>query len=530
MRSLRAVALTAVLTVSASLLVTSPAAHARPTWVTPEVLGAEARYFDMDVNAAGDAVAAWTGGGVLKASYRPAGRDWSRPVVLTRGMGEVERGPAIPVRALVDARGRAAVVTYKARAGDTFVATRTARGQWREDDHAPSAGGDWSSFPTADMDAAGNLVLTWVDTDDFSGDDESIAWRKPSGDWSYASGGGGNFDLVAHDATATIARNGNGNVHDDGLHVQTSRLGDREVTPWRNLRPGAHIGSFPLIEGNARGDLVLVAVEGENDPSRVLLNAGPGQLVVMTKAAGEDWVDASAEVPQTDIGHPAVAIGNGGEIVVTYRRSSDGRVGAVMGHVGSADLTAPVTLADTSGKFPARPTINDKGAVLVTWSTANARAVRVARRSDTGKWSSLGRVRGDTLGGHLVRAYPNGMFTTLHVDAGALWWSDYVDDSTGPRTVMRAPNRDTSTSRSIPVRWYMTDALSRPASADVRVRSGRPEGALGAWTVWKRQTISERATFRGRPARRYCFSARGHDRVGNTGRWSESRCTTTPRG
>ena len=249
----------------------------------------------------------------------------------------------------------------------------------------------------------------------------------------------------------------------------------------------------------------------------------------MTKAAGEDWVDASADAPETDIGHPAVAIGRDGQIVVTYRRSSDGGLGVVAGQVGEAALTAPVVLAETSGKSPASAAISPAGEVLVTWSTAKG-SVRVAKRSTAGKWTSLGRLRGDILGGHLVRAYPNGMFTALHLDAGALWWSDYVDDSTGPRTVMRAPSRDTSNTRSIPVRWYMTDALSRPASADVRVRSGQPGGRLGAWTVWKRQTTTEKATFRGRPARRYCFSARGHDRVGNIGRWSESRCTTTPRG
>ena len=213
---------------------------------------------------------------------------------------------------------------------------------------------------------------------------------------------------------------------------------------------------------------------------------------------------------------------------MTYRRSSDAALGVVAGQVGDTALTDPVVLAETSGKSSASAAISPAGEVLVTWSTAKG-SVRVAKRSTTGTWTSLGRLRGDILGGHLVRAYPNGMFTALHLDAGALWWSDYVDDSTGPRTVMRAPSRDTSTSRSIPVRWHMTDALSRPASADVRVRSGRPGGRLGAWTVWKRQTTTEKVTFHGRPARRYCFSARGHDRVGNIGRWSESRCTTTPR-
>ena len=32
----------------------------------------------------------------------------------------------------------------------------------------------------------------------------------------------------------------------------------------------------------------------------------------MTKAAGQDWVDASADARQTDIGHPAVSIGRDG--------------------------------------------------------------------------------------------------------------------------------------------------------------------------------------------------------------------------
>ena len=180
----------------------------------------------------------------------------------------------------------------------TAVFTRKAQGPWRADPNPVEAGGIWSSFPTADMDAAGNLVLTWEESDDFAGDHASIAWRKPSGDWSSQSGGGGgNFDLVAHDGTATIVKRGYG-VYQEGLSVQTSRIGERSATPWRDLRPGAYIAYNPIIEGNARGDLVLVAVEGESDPHKTLTNAGPGRLVVMTKAAGEDWVDASADAPR----------------------------------------------------------------------------------------------------------------------------------------------------------------------------------------------------------------------------------------
>ena len=216
MRSLRAIALTAVLTVSASLLVTPPA-FARPTWVPPAKLGAEARHFDMDVNSAGAAVSAWFGGDVLKASYRPAGRDWSRPVVLARDMPDLTTRTSSPsVPSWTRGVGLRWSLTSVAiappsslgRRGDPGVRITTVGG-----------GGIWSSFPTADMDAAGHLVLTWVESDDLAGDHAYIAWRKPSGDWSSQSGGGGgDFDLVAHDGTVTIARHGNG-VSNEGLYV-----------------------------------------------------------------------------------------------------------------------------------------------------------------------------------------------------------------------------------------------------------------------------------------------------------------------
>ena len=403
----------------------------------------------------------------------------------------------IPVRAFIDARGRAAVMAYLGGHG-TGISPEGA-GPWRADDHPVAAGGEWSSFPTADMDDAGNLVVTWVDSDDFSGDDESIFWRTPSGDWSFQSGGGGgNYDLVAHDGTATITRNDS-----DGLYVQTSRIGERSATPWRTLRPG-NIGYTPIIEGNARGDLVLVAVEGEDPSSGVLSRRSrssrrddQGRRAGLGRRFGRH----SGDRHRPPGGRDRARRPDRGDLPTLLRRRA--RRGHRPGRRGGTDRPRPTGGAH-SGKAPPSAAISPAGEVLVTWSTAKG-SVRVAKRSTAGTWTSLGRLRGDILGGHMVRAYPNGMFTALHLDAGALWWSDYVDASTGPRTVMRAPSRDSSNTRSIPVRWHMTDALSRPASADSASAADGPEadsqpGRSGSGRPPPRRPPSAA----GPPA--YCFS------------------------
>lgn len=519
MRQLRTMALAAVLAVSASLLV-APPASAEPSWVDPELLGADARYFDMDVNASGAAVAVWNGGGAIKASYRPAGQDWSRPVQLGRvGDGTI---PGTPLRAFVDEQGRAAVVASGPEAETILVVTRSVNGTWRRDEHAPSVGGGccWTSTPTADMDGQGNLVLTWVESNDQVGDSTSIAWRRPSGRWSVVSGGGGYLDLVAHHETVTMARGG------EGVFVQTASLGEA-ASQWRRVRPGVNVGWRPVLAGNTAGDLVLATVEND-DPDSVINAGDPGRLVVMTKAAGGAWVDASAAAPVQQVGFPSVSIGADGEIVVSYRRASGGGVEVVTGRAGEADLTAPVALAETSGRAAASVAITPAAGVMVSWSADDAGTVEAALRSNLGSWTSLGWLGGDILGGQLTQAYPNGMFTVLHLDDDALWWSDYVDDTTGPSVHMLAPRRSFNTRTSIQVRWALRDELARPKNADVRVRKTSPDRAYRSTEVWKRRETQKSGRYPGRPGWTYCFSARGRDRVGNLGGWSDERCLTTP--
>ena len=107
MRRMRAVAVAGVLVLLMSLLAAAPA-YATQQWTPPEVLGVHVDDVDMDVNAAGDAVAVWTSERSVKASYRPAGRDWQRPVVIRRvpaGMPTAQL-----VAAFIDDAGRATAV------------------------------------------------------------------------------------------------------------------------------------------------------------------------------------------------------------------------------------------------------------------------------------------------------------------------------------------------------------------------------------------------------------------------------------
>lgn len=76
--------------------------------------------------------------------------------------------------------------------------------------------------------------------------------------------------------------------------------------------------------------------------------------------------------------------------------------------------------------------------------------------------------------------------------------------------------------------WDATDELARPDTYDVRFRTAGRGGKLGRWHRWLTDTERVDRTFHARPGRTYCLAARSHDRVGNVGRWSPGRCTTTP--
>ncbi|MCW2778459.1 MAG: TolB-related protein [Frankiales bacterium] len=102
-------------------------------------------------------------------------------------------------------------------------------------------------------------------------------------------------------------------------------------------------------------------------------------------------------------------------------------------------------------------------------------------------------------------------------------------DRTPPSASLGALPRIT-THRTFPVTFTVTDTGSGPATADVRYRAARPDGALGAY--------AQPASWQGLRGRSltvtvpvgadWCLSVRGRDVAGNVSGWSAERCVSVP--
>jgi hypothetical protein len=514
----RTIVLAGVMTVLSSLLSASPASAA-PQWTPPEVLGLQAGNVRMDVNTAGAAVAAWSTDGGVKASYRPVGRDWQRPVVVSAVPGDL-RG------AFVDDRGRATVVWWNEVAETVMVADRDSAGRWRPDDDAPSPTGCcWTGTPTAEADEAGHLLLTWTVANDLFGDDHDIFWRAPDGRWKpLAEGGGSRLPVTVDGGVATFAKGG------DGIYTQTSTIGERQATAWERIWPGTDVRVLAMAQ-NSRGDLVLAALDGVTvDNVDRPDGTDAGSLIVLTKPAGEAWREALRADAREQALFPSVAIDKSGRTGVTYRRASDGALAVRIGHVRGDSEGVPTTLSSRVGG-PAPMAFNPKGDAVVTWHTDGSgddRPVFAAHRPADGAWQEPVRIGQRDTGGLAVHAYPNGMFTALFHDDGAAMWSDHVDDTAAPTVRMTKPGPRPVLGSRMRASWTATDNLAGVRDVDVRVRSAGRDGRFSSWATWLNDTTATSAHRRVVPGRTYCFSARARDRVGNVGRWSEPRCAATP--
>lgn len=517
MRWLRALTVIGVLSLVPPVLVAAPAAAA-PTWTPPEVLGFGGNDVQMDVGTSGDAVAAWTYEEGIKASYRPAGKDWQRPVV-------VERGASGVLDVFVDRRGVARVVWWDA---DVLgLATRGLTGRWRVDPAAAGTGGGccWSSTPNVAADEDGNLVAMWQDINDLAGTYSNFYWRTPGGRWTSVGGGTSPYDadIVVHEGLATVVDGGH-ELRESSAQVNGDLLS-------RVIRSEGAFGT-PALAGNTRGDMVLAVRHSSEANETVQVDEG---LLLLTRTAGNEWRSLVSGAGQS-IGDPRVAINDAGDLAVAYRRASDGAVVVRTGRMGGS-LGGARVLGTSASRNDLSVAVAGDGAVAATWTRgpAERRRVFAATKPAGGSWRSPVRLGIQVpnqlyppVGSPSVVAYPNGMFTAVFADGKAARWSDLVDDSVGPRARMRAPHRDYVQGTKFRVAWDATDQLARPDTYDVRYRSAGRGGKLGRWHRWLTDTEREDRRFTGKPGRTYCFAARSRDRVGNLGRWSAQRCTTTP--
>lgn len=159
-----------------ALLASAPAL-AEPRWTEATELGMWARELDIAANSAGDQVAVFARDGRARAAYRPAGGGWSSQ--------ELVRRDAYQAHAFIDRDGNASAVWL--RNGVWHVSDRQPDGRWTLDTTASLHDRRAPCIRDSAMagDLAGNLVLTWTETDcDDTASWTRLAWRFPDGTWA----------------------------------------------------------------------------------------------------------------------------------------------------------------------------------------------------------------------------------------------------------------------------------------------------------------------------------------------------------
>jgi hypothetical protein len=166
-------------------LLPAASASAAPTWVAPEDISGVTHsisFPEVAVNAQGDAVAIWPrnvgGKKIVEVVERPAGGEWSAPVVISDPGGEEEPANA---HIALDTAGNALAVWSSFGSGFVIrTAARPAGGEWSDPEDLSAASGQ---TPQLAMNAAGDAVAVWSG---FNGTDY-VTWaatRPAGGDWS----------------------------------------------------------------------------------------------------------------------------------------------------------------------------------------------------------------------------------------------------------------------------------------------------------------------------------------------------------
>jgi hypothetical protein len=154
-------------------------------WSAPEVLSEpgeeEPANVRIGLDTAGNAVAIWSigFGSTIRTAARPAGGDWSAPEDLSVENG---RTPQLAMNAAGDA-----VAVWSGFDGVddevTWAAVRPAGGDWSPPEELSVAGESDGFFPQVAIDAAGNAIAVWQRFD-LSDDVVQAAVRTADGDWS----------------------------------------------------------------------------------------------------------------------------------------------------------------------------------------------------------------------------------------------------------------------------------------------------------------------------------------------------------
>jgi PKD domain len=368
-------------------LALAASASAAPTWLAPKDISGPTQsitFPEVAVNAAGNAVAIWprdTGSEtIIEAIERPAGGDWSEPVVLSNPAEEDEPSN---VHIALDTAGNAVAVWSASGELSNYVirtAVRPAGGDWSDPEDLFVEGG---RSPHLAMNAAGDAVAVW---NGFNGTD-LVTWasvRQAGGDWSAPEdlSAAGEQDWfspqVAIDAAGTAIAVWQRQVAGGDVIRAAVRPGGGEWSAPDDLSIAGVDAGSPTVAMNATGAAVAAwGVFG-------------GGIQAAVRPAGGDW--SEPEDVSAVGGEPALAVDSSGSaFAIWHGPGSTDQILRVAGRPLGGDWSEPDDLSAEAETFQSYDLdANAAAGVVATWTrgiSATIHEVQAAVRPPGGDWS-----------------------------------------------------------------------------------------------------------------------------------------------
>jgi hypothetical protein len=390
-------------------------ADAAPIWLDPVPLSpagsdVNENNFDVAMSAAGDVLAVWGRGGVVEASFRPAGGSF----------GPVETVPAIPggssaTGPVAAFDGRTAVIAYSQFLNPGIVAaaaTRNADGTYAETKQI-SAPGLYASVPRLASNAAGDVVAFWRESDGNSLAVMATRFRPAGGTFeppaTFASTADGDFAGAVDAAGDAIV------VWDDGKTISSaSRPAGGSFGPSAPVVTTADELSVPTVALRTDGTALVTYLRA--DPTTTGFTQRRPWATL--RAAGASAFGTPEDISANDLGayFTGAAIDGHGDEVAIYEAGTQpwAAVAPPGGAFGDAVRLSPAAM----DMYAPQIEVSGDGATHVAWlgDGEDGYAERHVVRPAGGDFSAMNTVPGG--------AGPTN-FSSLAVDgqgdAAALW-------------------------------------------------------------------------------------------------------------
>jgi len=516
---------------TAGALLTMPFASAAPTWTHIQNIGVSGAMPDASTSAVadnGDVVVAWLRGDrVMAASakhgvFGPAYYVSEATDVATRPSVAINNhGDAVVVWVQDDTLGHARLTGNRRNADGTFQAGFNYLSKAAEQDVEGTA-------PRVALQENGTARIAYTSTDGADVHQVRVT--------TWAEGALTATTATVSDSSAgypDIAVNGPGTVQvawsdlqDGGSQIKTRRL-PAGVNVWGLTKIASPVDGFGpdvqvALSDSGTGTIATTRHEDFN------------YRVVATKLSTDGTPGSATYVSAADAmaGEISLDQNDAGTALLAWVQTKDGEKRV-------AQATRPLAGAWTTGLIakavdaPYRPLagIAENGTLFVGY-TGDDRMLASYQVNNLLPWelyssgdidadapSTLGGVddEGNIFLGAIVReADP----TKGHGVARFL-------DSAGAHTSLSKPSQFTIGTKPA-VAWSATDRLSGVGDTDVMVSTVSWNGNFDPDAYAAQHDADGKLTYVGHGGRTYCFKARTRDAVGNTGAFSDERCTTTP--